>query len=109
MDPTTAIRGEGSFKSCRERLHNTIGLATDAICIAGFDEHHSRMVQRAHVRPLINEYIMTNLASGSILEIRTEKSIILNLLSQAICIPGALRSRGQPIVTVPYSSRTTAQ
>lgn len=57
MDPKNAI-GEKDLKSCR--LPNAVGLATDTTCTAGFDEHHSRMVQRAHVRPLINEYLMTN-------------------------------------------------
>lgn len=56
MDPKIAT-GENGCKSCR--LPSTVGLATGTMCIAGFDEHHSRMVQRAHVRPLINEYIMT--------------------------------------------------
>lgn len=60
MEPKIAIGGKG-YKSCR--LPNTVGLATGTICTAGFDEHHSGTVQRAHVRPLINEYLMTNYSS----------------------------------------------
>lgn len=48
-------------KGCEScRLPSTIGLATGTTRTAGFDEHHSKMVERAHVRPLINEYLMTN-------------------------------------------------